>query len=120
MQTRMQEWVALTPEQRRIARESYVRTKKLDTDQKTAKWQQYQQLSEDEKQKLLAAAEQKKHVANLPRSRKVTVTPASSPPSTVIPSPAAEPAGTAITPTPTPAAPAQPESLGGPPSYLIN
>ena len=43
MQERMRAWIALTPEQRRVARESYARTKKLNTDQKSAQWQQYQQ-----------------------------------------------------------------------------
>jgi len=46
---RMQEWLKLTPEQRRIVRENSVRAKKLNPAQKSAKWQQYQNLPEDQK-----------------------------------------------------------------------
>ena len=66
IQERMREWVRLTPEQRRVARESFARTKKLDADQKSAKWQEYQQLPEEQKKKLAADDAEKKHVANLP------------------------------------------------------
>ena len=66
MQDRMRDWVKLTPEQRRVARESYARTKKLDPDQKAAEWQQYQQLSEEQKKKLADDAAKKKSITNLP------------------------------------------------------
>lgn len=66
MQDRMRDWVKLTPEQRRVARESYARTKKLDPNQKAAEWQQYQQLSEDQKKKLADDAAKKKSITNLP------------------------------------------------------
>lgn len=66
VQERMRDWIKLTPEQRRMARESYARAKKLDPDQKSAKWEQYQQLPEEEKKKLAADAASKKHVATLP------------------------------------------------------
>ena len=66
IQERMRDWVALTPEQRRVARESYVRTKKLDSDQKSAHWEKYQQLSDEQKKKLAAGAAAKKPVATLP------------------------------------------------------
>lgn len=77
MQERMREWIKLTPEQRRVARESYARTKKLNADQKSAQWQQYQQLPEDQKKKLAAADAEKKQVANLPtaHSKNKTVPP---------------------------------------------
>jgi len=65
-QSRMREWVALKPEQRRLARESYLQSKKLDPVQKTAKWERYEQLSDEEKQRLTAAAPQKKRITNLP------------------------------------------------------
>ena len=65
-QSRMREWVALKPEQRRIARESYLQAKKLDPAQKNAKWERYQQLPDDEKQRLAAAAAKKKRLATLP------------------------------------------------------
>lgn len=66
VQDRMRDWVRLTPEQRRVARESYARAKKLDRDQKSAHWEQYQQLPEDQKKKLAEASASKKHVATLP------------------------------------------------------
>lgn len=56
MQERMRAWVALTPEQRRVAREVYSRAKKLNTDQKSAQWLQYQQLPEEQKKKLMEEA----------------------------------------------------------------
>ncbi|HEY8101893.1 MAG TPA: DUF3106 domain-containing protein [Burkholderiaceae bacterium] len=70
LQDRMREWAKLTPAQRRAARESYERAKKLNANQKSEKWQQYQNLPEEEKKKLAAEAEakNKKHLANLPRS----------------------------------------------------
>ena len=66
VQERMRDWVRLTPEQRRIARESYARTKKLNPDQKSEQWKKYQQLPEEQKKKLAADAASKKHVATLP------------------------------------------------------
>jgi hypothetical protein len=66
LQNRMRDWAKLTPEQRRVARESYTRAKKLNPGEKTAEWQQYQQLSEEQKKKLAADAATKKRVANLP------------------------------------------------------
>lgn len=66
LQERMREWLKLTPEQRRVARENYVRAQKLRPDQKSAQWQQYQQLPEEEKKKLAADAAAKKKVTTLP------------------------------------------------------
>lgn len=63
---RMRDWLKLTPEQRRVARENYTRAKKLNPEQKSAQWQQYQQLPEDQKKKLAADAGAKKRVAALP------------------------------------------------------
>lgn len=65
IQERMRAWVALTPEQRRIARDIYARTKKLNTDQKSAQWEQYQKLPEEQKRRLAAEAAKTK-VASLP------------------------------------------------------
>ena len=77
IQDRMRAWVALTPDQRRVARESYARTKKLNTDQKSAQWEQYQQLPEEQKEKLAAEAARKNKVATLPptQSKPKTVPP---------------------------------------------
>lgn len=66
IQERMRDWVRLTPEQRRLARENYVRAKKLSSDQKSAQWERYQQLPEEERKKLAAKAAAKKKVATLP------------------------------------------------------
>lgn len=73
IQERMRAWVALTPEQRRVARESYARAKKLDTNQKSEQWQQYQQLPEEQK-KTLAAEAAKSKVAALPSGQSKTKT----------------------------------------------
>lgn len=67
LQERMRDWVKLTPEQRRIARENYARAKKLNRDQKSAHWEEYKQLPDEQKKKLAAdAASRRKHVAALP------------------------------------------------------
>jgi len=67
LQERMRTWAKLTPEQRRLARESYARSKKLNQAQKSAQWRKYQQLPEEQKRKLAAdAAASRKHVAALP------------------------------------------------------
>ncbi|MGS0743019.1 DUF3106 domain-containing protein [Glaciimonas sp. GG7] len=57
VQERMHDWVNLTPEQRRQVRENYARARKLDTEQRARRWAQYQQLPEEEKQRLAAEAE---------------------------------------------------------------
>ena len=60
MQGRMTEWVALTPQQRTQARLNFARTKELSkelsAEEKKAKWQAYQALSDEEKRKLAAKA----------------------------------------------------------------
>ncbi len=89
MQERMHDWVKLTPEQRRIARESYARAKKLNPEQKSAQWEQYQQLPEEQKKKLAADAASKKRVATLPSNaahpgHSKTVPPIKSAPKPVI------------------------------------
>jgi hypothetical protein len=68
---RMRNWaVELTPEQRRVARENFATTKKIDPSKKSAQWEQYQALPEEEKKRLAAEAAlmKKKQVANLPSS----------------------------------------------------
>ncbi|AIY42668.1 putative transmembrane protein [Collimonas arenae] len=67
LQARMRGWVTLTPEQRRIARENYARANKLDTEQRALRWQQYQQLSEEQKKELAEQA--------TPRHKRVTTLP---------------------------------------------
>jgi hypothetical protein len=117
------DWAKLTPEQHRLARESYAKAKKLDADQKNEQWQQYQQLPEDQKQKLAADAAAKKRIANVPalQSKPKTVEPlrqpkkpAAPPASALMPASApnqAAPAastGTPPAPNPQPATPAGP------------
>ena len=65
LQERMREWIKLTPTQRRAIRESYARAKKLDAEKKSAQWQQYQQLPDEQKKKL-AERKPPKHVASIP------------------------------------------------------
>jgi len=72
LQENIRDWAKLTPEQHRIARESYARAKKLDADQKAAQWQQYQQLPEEQKRKLAADAAAKKRIVNLPSAQNKT------------------------------------------------
>ncbi len=60
MHSRMNEWVALSPRQRAEARLNFAKTKELSKqltpEEKKAKWQTYQALSPEEKQKLAADA----------------------------------------------------------------
>ena len=60
MHSRMNEWVALSPEQRAEARLNFGKTKELSkqltAEEKKAKWETYQALSAEEKQKLAAKA----------------------------------------------------------------
>ena len=51
-QERMREWAALSPLQRTQARLNFAQTNQLSSDEKLAKWEAFQALSEDEKQKL--------------------------------------------------------------------
>lgn len=90
VQERMREWVTLTPDQRRMARENYSRARKLNADQKSAQWEQYQQLPEEEKKKLAADAAAKKKVTALPppsvqnKQAKTTIPPIKAAPKPVI------------------------------------
>jgi hypothetical protein len=52
----MREWAKLTPAQRELARETYARTRKIAPGQKTASWETYQQLPDEQKKKLAASA----------------------------------------------------------------
>ncbi|AQV93344.1 DUF3106 domain-containing protein [Cupriavidus necator] len=55
LQARMAEWVKMTPQQRRLARENYQITRSLPAEKKTEAWDKYQQLPEEQKKKLAAA-----------------------------------------------------------------
>ena len=81
LQEKMRSWAKLSPDERRRAREVYSRTKSLDAEQKSAEWQQYQQLSDSEKIQLSKDIAAKKHVANLPNaSAKPSIKPVIKPP----------------------------------------
>ena len=60
MHSRMNEWVAMSPQQRAAARLNFAKTKELSNqltaDEKKAKWQTYQALSPEQKAKLAAKA----------------------------------------------------------------
>lgn len=56
---RMSEWIGMTPEQRRVARENYQVSKALPPQARKNAWQAYQQLTPEQKAKL-AAAERKR------------------------------------------------------------
>ena len=61
LQTRMADWVKLTPEQRHRARENYQTTKALPPQKKSEAWQSYQQLPDEQKKALAATAKAQKH-----------------------------------------------------------
>jgi len=63
---RMREWVKLTPAQRELARETYARTRKIAPAQKTASWENYQQLPDEQKKKLAASAAGRKSTTVVP------------------------------------------------------
>lgn len=56
LHSRMSDWIALSPQQRAQARINFAQTKQLTPDEKRAKWQAYQSLSTEEKQRLTAKA----------------------------------------------------------------
>ena len=131
VQERMRDWLKLTPEERRLARENYTLSKKMEKGQKSAQWEQYQALPEEEKRKLAADAAMKKQVTNLPpTTQPEAVAPIKPAPIAVcavgmvrntnpagpgcIPAPGAVPAPAAL-PTPAPATPAVPPANTVPP-----
>ena len=52
---RMEEWVRLTPDQRKVARENYQVSKSVPPDKREKAWDAYQKLSEEQKKKLAAS-----------------------------------------------------------------
>lgn len=56
MHARMDDWVKLSPQQRRTARLNFAETKRLSTDEKQQKWEAYQALSPDARHKLTESA----------------------------------------------------------------
>lgn len=81
MHQRMRDWLKLSPEERRLARENYTLAKQLGKSATSAQWEQYQQLPEEEKRKLAAEAAAKKQVTNLPpKTQPKAVAPINPPP----------------------------------------
>lgn len=81
---RMRQWMKLTPEQRELARENYSRTSRLAQGDKAANWENYKQLSDDQKRKLAnspAATRNKSIPVALPEAP-MLVTPTPCPPNT--------------------------------------
>lgn len=80
---RMRQWMKLTPQQRELARENYSRTSRLAQGDKAADWENYKQLSPEEKRKLARtpAAGHKSLPVALPESPMLVV-PTPCPPNT--------------------------------------
>jgi hypothetical protein len=66
VQERMREWAKLTPAQRELARETYARARKIAPEQKTASWQNYQMLPEEQKKTLAASVAGRKKTSVVP------------------------------------------------------
>ena len=66
VQERMREWAKLTPQQRELARETYARTRRIGAEEKTASWENYQQLSPDQKKELAASTAGRKATSVVP------------------------------------------------------
>jgi hypothetical protein len=107
LHSRMIEWAALSNQQRTQARLNFAEVKRIPADERKAKWEQYQALSEEEKRKLAERAPAK------PRGAAVPVRPVSS--QKLVPVPTVTPAGQ-HTPRILLAPPA---SLGAPAAVLV-
>jgi hypothetical protein len=59
LHTRMVQWAALSPKQREQARLNFAEANKVEPQQKNEKWQAYQALSTEEKQRLAKSAQPK-------------------------------------------------------------
>jgi hypothetical protein len=97
MHSRMTEWVGLSAQQRAQARLNFAKTKELSKEltpeEKQAKWQTYQALSVEEKQKLAAKASPKSlgaatAVKPVPPQKLAVVPPAQMPRESLKPAPA--------------------------------
>lgn len=112
VQGRMREWAALSPQQRSVARLNYADAKQLLQDDKKAKWEAYQALSPEAKQKLAAQQGVQPVLGAAPAVKPVPATKLATPPAAspnkVLPRIASDQAAPAtLLPTPlTSAAPA--------------
>ncbi|WP_198084002.1 DUF3106 domain-containing protein [Variovorax sp. E3] len=85
LHSRMIEWAALSNQQRTQARLNFAEVKRIPADERKAKWEQYQALSEEEKRKLAERAPTK------PRGAAIPVRPVSA--QKLVPVPAVTPGG---------------------------
>lgn len=82
LQARMAEWIKMTPQQRRLARENYQITRSLTPEAKAEAWKTYQQLPEEQKKSLAAADKVPKRpgaVSALPSGKKLPTLPSHGP-----------------------------------------
>lgn len=75
VQDKMQAWTTLTPAQRTAARENYLRSNKLHPEQRCQHWQEYQQLTDEQKAQLARHHEKKKLITNLPTPAESKIQP---------------------------------------------
>jgi hypothetical protein len=126
VQERVREWAKLTPAQRELARETYARARKIAPDQKTASWESYQQLPDEQKKKLAASAAGRKTTSVVPsQANGKVVAPlgqgaTSCPAGTVKNSVSATPPCVALPSTPQQPAPAVPPSQPATPAQPNN
>jgi hypothetical protein len=80
VQGRMREWAALTPRQRSAARLNYADAKQLLQEDKNAKWEAYQALSAEAKQKLAAQQQTQSVMGAAPAVKPVSPTKLIAPP----------------------------------------
>jgi len=118
-QEKMAAWTKLTPEQRLAARENYIRSNKLPPEQRAQKWQEYNQLPDDQKAQLASHPDKKKLVTNLPtpaESKEKKLQPLKAPkkPATTASQPAATPAPIAAPTGSVPAGSASPNATPAP------
>ncbi len=100
VQARMAEWVKLTPDERRNAREQYRKIGKLPPGKRevvSQHWEEYQQLPESVKKGLAVESKKKKTERIEPRSRSKTAQAKPPPPAAVEPE-GPEPAVSTLTP----------------------
>jgi hypothetical protein len=125
---RMTEWTHMTPEQRRVARENYQVSKELPRETRQNAWKAYQQLPEEQKERL-AASERKRRptVVSAPPSGKTEVkdldklnakehgasgaAPASAATAGALPTPPIPAAGSFVPATPIPVSPSEAPSI---------
>lgn len=74
-QQRMHEWVRLTPEQRRLARDTFSRVQTLPPDKRAALLEGYEKLPEDKKRALIKEAQTRKTLTPTVPPSRVAVTP---------------------------------------------